>query len=157
MNPRRLDGGSEELASIILRNLQGAFPGVEFSVVPLDQTEFGVYWRYKAPGAPTERDIRLHLAAHWPSIDAKLRDSDERTLARRTAGPPNLSALMQLLKPAKRKSTKACRRCGSEQRRGAAGCSQCGAAFPQCAYCSRVLQEEDKYCSKCGLMRCSYV
>jgi hypothetical protein len=63
-NPRRLDGGSEELGNLTRTTLQSAFPGVEFFVESLDQTEFGVYWKYKAPRAPSERDVRVHMAQH---------------------------------------------------------------------------------------------
>jgi len=155
MNPRRLDGGPQELASIILRNLQGAFPGVEFSLEPLDQTEFGVYWRYKAPGAPSEKDVRVHMALHWPSVDAKLRDSDARTLAGRTGGVTDIQPIVRTFKP-KSKSAKLCPRCHVENRRAAKGCKSCGAAFPSCVVCGHMLQDDERYCTKCGLQRCSY-
>src|ERR1022692_620559 len=48
--------------------------------------EFGVHWKYKAPGAPGEKEVRVHLAEQWPSIDAKLRDSDGRTFSSPTGG-----------------------------------------------------------------------
>jgi hypothetical protein len=155
MNRRRLDGGSQELASLILRNLQGAFPGVEFSLEPHGQTEFGVYWRYKAPGAPTEKDIRVYMALHWPSIDAKLRDSDARTLAGRTRGATDIQSVFQPLKP-KRKSVKLCKRCGAENRRSARGCTTCNAHFPACVVCDHLLEDGDRYCGYCGLLRCTY-
>jgi hypothetical protein len=155
MNPRQLDGGSTELASLILHNLQGSFPGVEFSVVPLDQTEFGVYWQYKAPGAPSEKAVRVHMASQWPSIDTKLGDSDEQMVADLAQAARNLQSVVRAVKPPKR-STKTCPRCGSEQRKSAKGCTQCGLGFPQCVYCGHVLQYDDKYCGHCGLAYCSY-
>jgi RNA polymerase subunit RPABC4/transcription elongation factor Spt4 len=156
MNPRRLDGGSQELASLILHSLQGAFPGVEFSLEPLDQTEFGVYWRYKAPGAPSEKDVRVYMALHWPSIDAKLRDSDGPTPVGRRGGMTAIESPLQTLRP-KKKSVKVCRHCHAENRRSAKVCNNCGYCFPWCVMCNRTLQEEDKFCPGCGITRCTYV
>jgi hypothetical protein len=159
MNPRRLDGGSQELASLILRNLQGAFPGVEFSLEPLDQTEFGVYWRYKAPSAPSEKDVRVYMALHWPSIDAKLRDSDGRAFAGRrgemTDTVSQLAAAPAAIKPPK-KSVRICGHCGAELRRSAKLCTTCGWSFPTCVLCGHVLYPEDNFCGGCGLRRCHY-
>jgi hypothetical protein len=155
MNPRRLDGGSQELASLILHSLQGAFPGVEFNLEPLDQTEFGVYWIYKAPGAPTEKDVRVYMALHWPSIDAKLRDSDGQAFAGRTGRATGIQSVLQTLKP-KSKSVKVCKWCQAENRRSARGCTSCGASFPSCALCGSLLGETDRFCGKCGIPRCTY-
>lgn len=152
---RQLDGGPRELALIINRGLQSAFPGVEFFLEPLDQTEFGVYWRYKAPGAPSEKDVRVYMALHWPSIDAKLRDSDGRALAGRTGGATDIRPVLQTLKP-KKASRKTCRRCGADNRRSAKGCSVCGHGFPACVVCGTFLEDQDRFCPKCGITRCSY-
>lgn len=159
MNPRRLDGGSQELASIIHHNLQGAFPGVEFFLELLDQTGLRVYWRYEVPGAPSEKDVRVYLALNWPSIDAKLSDSDGQASAGRIREMADtasqLAAAPAAIKP-KSKSMKQCKHCGSENRRSARACNNCGCPFPQCCVCEKVLQEEDKCCSGCGCTRCSY-
>jgi hypothetical protein len=152
MNPRRLDGGAQELGELIRNSLQGAFPGVEFSLEPLDQTEFGVCWKYKAPGAPSEKDVRVYMALHWPSIDAKLRDSDGQAFAGRTRGATDIQTVPQPLK-SRSKSAKLCRRCGAENRKSNPGCTQCGAAFPFCPVCDYLFQDGEKYCPKCGTLR----
>ena len=159
MGQRRLDGGSQELASLILHNLQGAFRGVEFSIVPLDQTEFGICWRYKAPGAPSEKDVRVHMALNWPSIDAKLRDSDGQAVGGRMGEmigtPSQPAAALAAIKPPK-KSVRICGHCGAEMRRSAKRCTTCGWGFPTCVVCSHVLYPEDAFCGGCGLARCHY-
>ncbi len=154
MNPRRLDGGPQELASLLLRNLQGAFPGVEFSLEPLDQTEFAVYWRYKAPGAPSEKDVRVYMASHWPSIDAKLRDSGERTLAGMSAN--SVRAVQQassLASSMRRKGNrKTCPECKQELRMSARVCIYCGHGFPLCEDCNTLIVPGARFCAKCGHM-----
>ena len=153
MNPRRLDGGPQELASLILRNLQGAFAGVEFSLEPLDQTEFGVYWRYKAPGAPSEKDVRVYMALHWPSIDAKLRDSDDRTLVRVSANSAGVVQRASSLADSTRRkgNKKTCPACNQELRTSARVCIYCGHGFPLCEYCNTLIVPGARFCSKCGL------
>jgi ribosomal protein L40E len=153
MNPRRLDGGSQELASLILRNLQGAFPGVEFSIVPLDQTEFVVYWRYKAPGAPSEKDVRLHMALHWPSIDARLRDFDMQAIAGISASSAGAAQRASSLASSVRRkgNKKACPACNQELRMSARVCIYCGYGFPLCEYCNTLIVPGARFCSKCGL------
>jgi hypothetical protein len=150
MNPRRLDGGSQELGELIRHSLQGTFPGIEFFLEPLDQTEFGVYWKYKAPGAPSEKDVRVHMALNWPSIDAKLRDSDVQAIAGRTGGATGVASILQSLKP-KNKSLKTCPHCGKDCRRSARACVHCGAPFPTCYVCGGMLYADEKYCGKCGV------
>ena len=154
MNPRRLDGGSQELASLLLRNLRGAFPGVEFSLEPLDQTEFGVYWRYKAPGAPSEKDVRVYMASQWPSIDAKLRDSGERTLAGMSANSAGaVQQASSLASSMRRKGNrKTCPECKQELRMSARVCIYCGYGFPRCEYCDALIVPSARFCSKCGVM-----
>jgi hypothetical protein len=142
MNPRRLKEGSQGLGELIRHTLQRAFPGVEFSVVPLDQTEFGVHWKYKAPGAPGEKEVREHLAERWPSIDAKLRDSDVQSVTGRTGTiantaskptPALATSILKSLMPPKKsplgKYEERCRYCREVKKR-----------FSPCWNCSRGAQ-----------------
>ncbi len=154
MNPRRLDGGPEELASLILHNLQGAFPGVGFFLVPLDQTGFGVFWRYKAPGAPSEKDVREYMGRNWPDINLKAGDSDGQTLAGMSASSAGAVQRASSFANSTRRtgSKKTCPECKQESRMSARVCIYCGHGFPRCDHCDTLIVQGARFCSKCGLM-----
>jgi hypothetical protein len=153
MNRRKLDGGLEELASLIHRSLQNAFRDVGFQLESIGENGFCICWGYGVPGAPCENDVRESMARSWPDIHLKLVDSDKLSRADITSTATRIAATAgALANPSRRKrGKKTCLKCEQESKMSARACIYCGSLFPSCVVCNALIIPGARFCGKCGL------
>lgn len=159
---RRLDGGSAELSSVIVRSMQAAFPGNEFFLDAIDPDTYVVYWRHAS--GPADPDVLEFLNRRWGQFTFTCHDSEGHTFAGQTGGarpiplsppsaadpPPDPRKLLQSLNISG--SSKTCNRCQATSPLNRKVCTSCGHPFPRCVICGRLTRPDEKHCGGCGCL-----